>query len=83
MTAARNYILTLNAEVAARGVFAGSVSIGAMIARSAGMRIATSGGATIDPRLPVIDPDDIADEIWTLVKRRDRVEVILPALAHS
>lgn len=79
MTAARNYILTLNAEVAAKGVFAGSVSIGAMIERSTGMRIATAGGTALDPRLPVIDPDTIAEEIWNLVIKRDRVEVILPA----
>lgn len=83
MTAARNYILTLNAEVAAKGVFAGSVSIGAMIERSTGMRIATAGGAALDPRLPVIDPDTIAEEIWNLVIKRDRVEVILPAPSQS
>ncbi len=83
MTAARNYTLTLNAEVAAKGVFAGSVSIGAMIERSTGMRIATAGGTALDPRLPVIDPDTIAEEIWNLVIKRDRVEVILPAPPQS
>jgi short-subunit dehydrogenase len=83
MTAARNYILTLNAEVAAKGIFAGSVSIGAMIERSTGMRIATAGGTALDPRLPVIDPDTIAEEIWNLVIKRDRVEVILPAPRQS
>lgn len=79
MTAARNYILTLNAEVAGKGVFAGSVSIGAMIQGSTGMRVATAGGATLDPRLPVIDPDTVAEEIWSLVIKRNQVEVILPA----
>jgi short-subunit dehydrogenase len=83
MTAARNYILTLNAEVASKGVFAGSVSIGAMIERSTGMRIATASGTALDPRLPVIDPDAIAEEIWNLVVKRDRVEVILPAPTRS
>lgn len=83
MTAARNYILTLNAEVAAKGIFAGSVSIGAMIERSTGVRIATAGGTALDPRLPVIDPDTIAEEIWNLVIKRDRVEVILPAPPQS
>jgi short-subunit dehydrogenase len=83
MTAARNYILTLNAEVAGKGVFAGSVSIGAMIERSTGMRIATAGGATLDPRLPVIDPDLIAEEIRNLVIKRDRAEIILPAPPQS
>ena len=83
MTAARNYILTLNAEVAPKGIFAGSVSIGAMIQRSTGMRIATAGGTALDPRLPVIDPDTIAEKIWNLVIKRDRVEVILPAPPQS
>ncbi len=83
MAAARNHILTLNAEVAGKGVFAGSVSIGAMIERSTGMRIATADGATLDPRLPVIDPDVIAEEIRSLVLKRDRAEVILPAPPRS
>jgi hypothetical protein len=63
-----------------RGVFAGTVNIGALIDRSAGLRAMTSGGTTLDPRFPVIDPDDIAQEIWTLVTKRDRVEAILPQL---
>ena len=78
MAAARNYLLTLNAEVAGKGVFAGSVSIGAMIERSAGMRAATAGGASLDPSFPVLDPDDIAEEIWSFVARRDQPEIILP-----
>lgn len=80
MAAARNYVFTLNAEVAERGVFAGTVNIGAMIERSAGLRAATAKGMTFDSRFPTIDPDDIAQEIWTLVTRRDRVEAILPPL---
>jgi len=82
MAAARNYVFTLNAEVAQKGVFAGTVNIGAMIDRSAGLRAATSGGKALDPRLPVIDPDDIAQEIWSLVTKRDRVEAILPPLSQ-
>jgi short-subunit dehydrogenase len=83
MAAARNYVFTLNAEVMPKGVYAGTVNIGAMIDRSTGLRAATSGGKELDPRLPVIDPDDIAEEIWTLVTRRDRVEAILPPLPHA
>ena len=80
MAATRNYALTLNAEVAGKGVYAGTVSIGAMISRSTGMRLMTESGATIDPRFPVIDPDDIADEIWTRTMTRDQAEAILPPL---
>ena len=83
MTAARNYVFTLNAEVAAKGVFVGSVNIGAVLARSAGLRAMTSGGAALDPRYPVIDPDDVAEELWTLIMKRDRVEAILPPLSAA
>jgi short-subunit dehydrogenase len=80
MAAARNYIFTLNAEVTPKGVYAGTVNIGAMIERSAGLRAMTSGGAKLDPRYPMINPDDIAQELCTLVTKRDRVEAILPSL---
>jgi short-subunit dehydrogenase len=83
MAAARNYVFTLNAEAMPKGVYAGTVNIGAMIDRSAGMRAMTATGATLDPSFPVIDPDDIAEEIWTLVTQRDRVEAILPPLAAA
>lgn len=83
MAAARNYAHTLNAEVAQKGIYAGTVHIGAMIERSAGMRMVTAGGRELDPRLPIIDPDDIAEEIWTLVTKRDRAEAILPPLPQA
>jgi short-subunit dehydrogenase len=80
MAAARNYIFTLNAEVKPKGVYAGTVTIGALIERSAGQRVLTASGVPLDSRLPVIDPDTIAEEIWTLVTKRERVEAILPPL---
>lgn len=80
MAAARNYVLTLNAEVVQKGVYVGTMAIGAFIDRSAGMRAAMAGGKELDPRLPVINPDEIADEIWSLVTKRDRVEAILPQM---
>ncbi|WP_186135481.1 MULTISPECIES: SDR family NAD(P)-dependent oxidoreductase [Burkholderia] len=83
MAATRNYVLTLNAEVASRGVYAGTVNIGAVIDRSTGLRAMTTSGARLDPNLPVIDPDTIAEEIQTLIARRDRVESILPPLPQS
>lgn len=83
MAATRNYVFTLNAEVMPKGVYTGTVNIGAVIDRSTGLRAMTSGGTPLDPRLPVINPDDIAQEIWTLVTTRDRVEAILPPLPHA
>lgn len=81
MAATRNYVHTLNVEVGGAGVYAGTVNIGAMIERSAGLREATAGGSELPPGLPFIDPDVIADEIWSLVNKRDRVEVNLPAVS--
>jgi short-subunit dehydrogenase len=83
MAAARNYVFTLNAEVASKGVYAGTVNIGAVIDRSTGLRAMTASGAPLDPALPVVDPDSIAGEIWSLITRRDRVESILPPLAQA
>jgi len=80
MAAARNYIFTLNAEVQAKGVYAGTLNIGAVIEGSAGYRAMTADGAPLDPRYPVINPDDIAQELWTLVTQRDRVEAVLPPM---
>lgn len=80
MAAARNYVFTLNAEVKEKGVFAGTLNIGAVIENSAGFRAMTAGGVALDPRYPVLNPDDVAEELWTLVNRRDRVEAILPPL---
>lgn len=81
MAAARNYIHTLNGEVGAKGVYAGSVVIGAFIKRSASFELMAAGGEGALTGFPTIDPDDIAEEIWSLVTKRDRIEVILPALS--
>ena len=77
MAAARNFIFTLNAEAKDKGVYAGTVTIGALIERSAGHRAMTASGRPIN--FPIISPDNIADEVWSLVTKRDRVEAVLPA----
>ncbi|MET3524004.1 SDR family NAD(P)-dependent oxidoreductase [Mesorhizobium abyssinicae] len=78
MAAARNYIFSLNAEVMPKGVYAGTINIGGFIDRSTGLRAMTSAGAKPDPSYPILDPDHIAEELWSLVTTRDRVEAILP-----
>ncbi|MGO4700638.1 SDR family NAD(P)-dependent oxidoreductase [Dyella sp. 2RAB6] len=83
MAAARNYALALNAEAKGQGVYAGSVSIGAMIDRSAGKLALEARGIKLEGDIPSMDPDDIAQEIWTLVTRRDRAEAILPPLPSA
>lgn len=83
MAATRNYVLSLNAEVGPRGVYAGTVSIGGGIDRSEGFRALMSSGVPLDPKFPVLNPDDIAEEIWNLVTRRDRAEAIIPPLSST
>lgn len=82
MAAARNYIYTLHEELKPQGAFAGAVTIGAMIAGSESHAKMTAHGAP--PGIPVLAADVIADEVWTLVTARDRVEAVLPPLpAHA
>lgn len=76
MAAARNFVFTLNAEAKDRGVYAGVVTIGALIEGSAGHAALTASGQPI--HFPIIKPDSIAEEVWSLVTKRDRVEAMLP-----
>lgn len=76
MAAARNFVFTLNAELKDKGAYAGAVTIGASIERSEIRKVMEANGALLD--FPSISPDAIADELWDLVTKRDRVEVILP-----
>lgn len=79
MAATRNYALGLNAEVMPQGIYAGTVSIGGGIERSEGFTTLMASGAPLNPCFPVLNPDDIAEEIWDLVTKRDRAEAIIPS----
>jgi short-subunit dehydrogenase len=81
MAAARNFVLTLNAEGKDKGVYAGAVTIGAFIEGSAAHAALTASGQPI--HYPVIKPAEIADEVWSLVTKRDRVEAVLPQLVEG
>lgn len=83
MAAARNYIFSLNAEVMPKGIYAGTVSIGALIERSTFHRGMIASGVPLDPKVPLINPDDVAQEIFSLTNKRDRVEVILPPMSEN
>ena len=83
MAATRNYAHTLNAEVAGQGVYVGTVNIGAFIRGSGSYNAATAGGNTLAGQFPIIEPDLIAQEIWTMVHQRDRVEAVLPPLPRA
>ncbi|MDD1520762.1 MULTISPECIES: SDR family NAD(P)-dependent oxidoreductase [Bradyrhizobium] len=77
MTTASNYIFSLNTEVASKGVFAGILNVGAVIEHSAGFRAMRAGGVLVNEGYQLIDPDDIAQRLWTLVTKRNQVEAII------
>ena len=80
--ATRNYIMTLHEEVRPNGVFAGMLHVGALIDNSAGMAAILAAGLVLDSSFPVVDPDMLAEEVWSLVSERKRAESILPPLPH-
>lgn len=88
MAAARNYLFSLNAELADTGVYAGTLSIAALIANSAAAEaVEAQTGAPVGTEpltmpngfeLPVVDPADLAEHYWDMYTKRDRVERIHP-----
>lgn len=83
MAAARNYLYSLNGELASRGVYAGTLAVGAMIERSESHQALAAGELSFDlpggVPIPTVDPDDLAEQFWNLLSKRDRVEQVHPA----
>ncbi|WP_031173623.1 SDR family NAD(P)-dependent oxidoreductase [Streptomyces durhamensis] len=76
MSAARNWLHSLNGELADIGAYAGTLSIAAFIARSEMGEIAA---ASLPEGVgPLVDPDDLAEHYWYLYTKRDRIEQIHP-----
>lgn len=78
MAATRNYVYSLNGELADAGVYVGTLSVAAFISGSEVGEIAAAAQAEQPGALPLIDPDDLADTYWDLYTKRDRVEQIYP-----
>lgn len=78
--AARNHLHALHGELAGTGVYAGTLSVGATIARSemGALVAATRTGGDEAAEFPVVDPDDLAERYWDMYTRRDRFEQIHP-----
>lgn len=78
--ALRNYALTLNAALAGKGVYAGSLIIGGLIERGDIHRMVTSQPERFgDVGSRSLDPDAIADTAWDLYAKRDRPEATFSA----
>lgn len=73
--ALRSYVHALHAELAPRGVYAGTLLIGALISGSAAHRNAAAWSAdTGAGELPVVTAGELAERYWSLYVKRDRAE---------
>ena len=81
VAALRNYALTLNAALADKGVYAGTLTIGGIIERGDIHRMVESSpeqfGALAGHTL---HPDDIAETAWQMFVKRDRAEEVFSVL---
>jgi short-subunit dehydrogenase len=78
--AQRNYLQSLHAEVARRGIYIGMLYVGAAIKNSAfhqNMEKAKTAGEKFW-EMAVVDPDYLADLLWKMQRDRDKVEVKYP-----
>jgi len=78
--AQRNYLQALHAEVAEKGVYVGMLYIGAAIKNSAFHAEIESAKATGDVvwEMPTVDPEHLADLLWTMHGRKAEQELIYP-----
>jgi short-subunit dehydrogenase len=78
--AQRNYLQSLHAELAPKGVYVGMLFIGAAIEKSAfhtEMEQARAAGKPIW-EMPIVDPNYLADLIWTMHRTKERSEARYP-----
>ncbi|MGO4418377.1 SDR family NAD(P)-dependent oxidoreductase [Streptomyces sp. MCAF7] len=90
MAAARNYLYSLNGELADTGVYAGTLTVNAVIDGSEladfGRTLhadAADADAPTATEIPSVDPDDLAECYWDMYTHRDRVEEARPATPVS
>ncbi|MBO2465547.1 SDR family NAD(P)-dependent oxidoreductase [Actinomadura violacea] len=80
--ALRNYAVTLNAALADRGVYAGTLTIGGVIERGdIHSAIVAQPDLVGGMEIRTLDPDALADTAWDLYKNRDRAEATFNVLA--
>ncbi len=78
--AQRNYLQSLQTEVAKKGVYIGMLYIGAAIEHSAfhtEMERAKAAGSPVW-EMPVVDPAYLADLLWNMHSTKNQAEVIYP-----
>lgn len=77
--ALRNYALTLNAALADKGVYAGTLTIGGLVERG-DIHQAVRAHPGRFGEVRTLNPDDIAETAWQMVVQRDRAEEVFSVL---
>lgn len=79
--ALRNYAVTLNAALADKGAYAGTLTIGGVVERGDIHRMVQSRPEQFgDLAGRTLDPDDVAEVAWRMFVKRDRAEEVFSAL---
>jgi short-subunit dehydrogenase len=80
LAAQRNYLQALHAAVAGKGVYVGGLYIGAAIRRTPfyERREAERAAGTPVPDMPEVEPDDLADLLWTMHSTKNQPESTYP-----
>jgi short-subunit dehydrogenase len=76
--AQRNYLQSLYAEVARKGVYVGMLYIGAIIENSAFYTWTTTPGGADRDWGPTVSPDHLADLLWNMHSTKDPAEATYP-----
>jgi short-subunit dehydrogenase len=81
--ALRNYALTLNAALADRGVYAGTLTIGGLVERGDIHAMVTADAEKYGAAAAhTLDPDRLADAAWHMYQTRDHAEEVFDALGR-
>lgn len=76
--AQRNYLQSLHAEVADKGIYVGMLYIGAIIENSAFHSWTTSDGGSARDWGPTVNPDHLADLLWNMHRTKGPAEAAYP-----
>jgi hypothetical protein len=81
--ALRNFASTLNAALADRGVYAGTLTIGGLVERDDIYALVTAGPEKYRvAEGHTLDPDPLADAAWRIYRTRDHAEQVFDALSQ-
>lgn len=79
--ALRNYAITLNAALAPKGVYAGTITIGGLIERGDIHGAMQQNPAFDEFGVETLNPDELAETVWRLYSERTNAEAVVNALA--